>query len=44
MEVIGQIVRHKTLGEGTVEGANGKYLSIRFDCGVTYNFKLIDYN
>ena len=34
MEVIGQIVRHKTLGEGTVEGANGKYLSIRFDCGV----------
>lgn len=34
MELIGQIVRHKTLGEGTVEGANGKYLSIRFACGV----------
>lgn len=34
MEMIGQIVRHKTLGEGTVEKADGKYLSIRFGCGV----------
>ena len=34
MEMIGQTVQHKTLGEGTVEAANGKYLSIRFGCGV----------
>lgn len=33
MEMIGQIVRHKTLGEGTVEKADGKYLSIRFGSG-----------
>ena len=34
MEMIGQIVTHKTLGEGTVEKAEGRYLSIRFGCGV----------
>ena len=34
MEMIGQTVKHKTLGEGTVEAANGKYLSIRFGCGL----------
>ena len=34
MEMIGQIVNHKTLGAGTVEKADGKYLSIRFGCGV----------
>ena len=34
MEVIGQIVNHKTLGSGTVEKIDGRYLSIRFGCGV----------
>lgn len=34
MEMIGQIVNHKTLGSGTVEKADGRYLSIRFGCGV----------
>ena len=30
MEMIGQSVTHKTLGIGTVENVNGRYLSIRF--------------
>ena len=34
MEIIGQTVRHKTLGEGKVEKADGRYLSIAFSCGV----------
>jgi len=34
MEMIGQIVKHKTLGEGKVEKVEGRYLSIRFTCGV----------
>ena len=34
MEMIGQIVTHKTLGEGKVEKVDGRYLSIRFGCGV----------
>lgn len=34
MEIIGQTVSHKTLGEGIVEKADGRYLSIRFGCGV----------
>ena len=34
MEMVGQIVRHKTLGEGNIEKAEGRYLSIRFGCGV----------
>ena len=34
MEMIGQTVIHKTLGEGKVEKADGRYLSIAFACGV----------
>ncbi|MBR6915612.1 MAG: hypothetical protein IKN36_04575 [Clostridia bacterium] len=34
MEIIGQTVRHKTLGEGKVEKADGRFLSIAFSCGV----------
>ena len=34
MDMIGQIVKHRSLGEGTVEKVDGKYLSIRFGCGV----------
>ncbi len=34
MELIGQSVQHKTLGAGTVESSDGKYLSVRFGVGV----------
>ena len=34
MEIVGQTVSHKTLGIGKVEKAEGRYLSIRFGCGV----------
>ena len=34
MEIIGQTVRHKTLGEGKVERVDGRYLSIAFSCGI----------
>lgn len=34
MELIGQSVKHKTLGAGTVENSDGKYLTVRFSVGV----------
>lgn len=30
MTFVGQTIRHKTLGAGTIEAKNGRYLTIRF--------------